>query len=702
MKKVFTLFLFLTLQLLFVEALLAGGNPLLTPSDLPYGAPRFDQVRPEHFEEAFEVAMKGARADMEAILAVPKKKVSFGNTIIPLGYDGELYSLVGSVFSTYKGNLNTPQLSAISKKLSPIQTRFDDEMLSIGIFPRIAELYAKRDKLGLDSLQRLTLENMYRSYVRSGVLCAGAAKDSLRVLNERIALARLQHGENIVNCTDNFLMLVGDKDSLSGLSASTLAAAAATAEKAGHPGKWGFTLESTAYGNFMVAAKCRELRQKLYTAYVTRCADGGPYDNRDLSIEIINLRLQRSRILGYKTYADYAIEINMAKTPDRVYDLLTSIANPAIAQAKLEVAEVQAFAQQMEGADFDLMGWDWSFYSNLLRKDKFDTQGASTRAYFSYDNVMEGVFYTANKLYGITVKVREDIPGWHPDVTVYEVLDADSSPLGLLYIDPYSRQGKRGGAWCSSIRRYRVKDGVETLPLVTISYNFAKTPDGTPTLLSTTSVKTSFHEFGHALANFLSRGPYPSICGRFPRDMVELPSQIMEHWGREPQVMKVFARHYKTGEVIPDSLITMMKASELYNEGRATSEHMAAALLDLEWHSVTQPVTCTVDEFEEAFREKYGFDRKMAPRYRTTYFNHIFASSYPSQYYVYTWASVLDTDAFAAFTQTGDIFDRATADRFRKYILTEVSWDDGMEQYERFRGSLPSVDALLRRKGLLE
>ena len=454
----------------------------------------------------------------------------------------------------------------------------------------------------------------------------------------------------------------------------------------------------------LISATNRDLRRRLYEAYTSRCMDG-KYDNRQLSVDIVNLRLERARMLGYENYAAYTLETNMAGTPEKVRELLLPLKDAAAGKGRAERAELEAFAVKYErDSAFRLEPWDVAFYSGKLRKAKFGSELGRMRNYLLFDNVLnDGVFYVANRLFGITLTQRTDIPVFHPDVLTFEAKDAEGRPLGLLYLDCFVRKGKRGGAWCSRLRGYSCAGEREVLPLVTISCNFSRAAEGRPKLLSTSEVKTLFHEFGHALAGFLSRGPYPQVTGSFPRDMVELPSQLNEHWAWEPEVMKHYARDYETGRPIPDALIAKFKESENFLKGLYLTDFYATALLDLEWHTVLRPVEgCDVAAFERAFLKRYDFPEHTALRFRTTYYNHIFASSYPAQYYSYTWSAVLDTDAFAAFTGTGDIFDSETARRYRRHILTEAGYDEPMAQYVRFRGAVPDVKPLMRRYGLAE
>ena len=523
--------------------------------------------------------------------------------------------------------------------------------LDTAIFRLVKAVYDRRDAAGLDSLQLRTLGKVYRSYIRGGALCTPGQKERLKELNREISLKRIRHGQNITQATQEFVLYVQDSSLLDGLAGTTRQRFARNAARQGHQGVWAVGFTNGDYASVM------------------------------------------------------ASETNMAGTPEKVRELLLPLKDAAAGKGRAERAELEAFAVKYErDSAFRLEPWDVAFYSGKLRKAKFGSELGRMRNYLFFDNVLnDGVFYVANRLFGITLTQRTDIPVFHPDVLTFEAKDAEGRPLGLLYLDCFVRKGKRGGAWCSRLRGYSCAGEREVLPLVTISCNFSRAAEGRPKLLSTSEVKTLFHEFGHALAGFLSRGPYPQVTGSFPRDMVELPSQLNEHWAWEPEVMKHYARDYETGRPIPDALIAKFKESENFLKGLYLTDFYATALLDLEWHTVLRPVEgCDVAAFERAFLKRYDFPEHTALRFRTTYYNHIFASSYPAQYYSYTWSAVLDTDAFAAFTGTGDIFDPETARRYRRHILTEAGYDEPLAQYVRFRGAVPDVKPLMRRYGLAE
>ena len=684
---------------------LFAGNPLLMPSEAPYGAPRFDRIHAADIMPAIEEGIRAYKAGIAKIRALDPAEATFENVVVPLDRADSLLDVPRAVLGYLKSNFGGDSVIRISLESAQLTGEaYDAVTLDTAIFRLVKAVYDRRDAAGLDSLQLRTLGKVYRSYIRGGALCTPGQKERLKELNREISLKRIRHGQNITQATQEFVLYVQDSSLLDGLAGTTRQRFARNAARQGHQGVWAVGFTNGDYASVMASATNRDLRRRLYEAYTSRCMDR-KYDNRQLSVDIVNLRLERARMLGYENYAAYTLETNMAGTPEKVRELLLPLKDAAAGKGRAERAELEAFAVKYErDSAFRLEPWDVAFYSGKLRKAKFGSELGRMRNYLLFDNVLnDGVFYVANRLFGITLTQRTDIPVFHPDVLTFEAKDAEGRPLGLLYLDCFVRKGKRGGAWCSRLRGYSCAGEREVLPLVTISCNFSRAAEGRPKLLSTSEVKTLFHEFGHALAGFLSRGPYPQVTGSFPRDMVELPSQLNEHWAWEPEVMKHYARDYKTGRPIPDALIAKFKESENFLKGLYLTDFYATALLDLEWHTVLRPVEgCDVAAFERAFLKRYDFPEHTALRFRTTYYNHIFASSYPAQYYSYTWSAVLDTDAFAAFTGTGDIFDPETARRYRRHILTEAGYDEPLAQYVRFRGAVPDVKPLMRRYGLAE
>jgi peptidyl-dipeptidase Dcp len=544
------------------------------------------------------------------------------------------------------------------------------------------------------------LEKYYRDFVRGGANLDKEKKARLREINQELSLLTLKFGENILKENNRFELIIENKEDLEGLPQSVIDAAAETAKERGYKGKWVFTLHKPSMIPFLTYSAKRELREKIFKAYINRGNHNDELDNKKILLKIVALRLERAKLLGYKTHAHYVLEENMAKNPENVYKLLDKIWKPALERAKKEAEELQQMIYK-EGKNFKLQPWDWWYYAEKLKKEKYDFDDSVLRPYFKLENVIKGVFYVANKLYGLQFVERNDIPKYHPDVRVFEVKDADGSHIGILYTDYFPRASKRGGAWMNSFRKQSKIGGKEIHPVITNNGNFSKPVGDKPSLLSIEEVLTLFHEFGHALHGLLSNCTYPTLSGTsVPRDFVELPSQIMENWALEPEVLKVYARHYKTGEVIPQELIEKLKKAKLFNQGFATVEYLAAAYLDMDWHTLTELNNIDPLKFEEESMKRIGLIPEIVVRYRSPYFRHIFSGGYSAGYYSYIWAEVLDADAFEAFKEKG-IFDKETAQSFRKNILEKGGTEDPMILYKRFRGAEPKVEPLLKRRGLI-
>ncbi|MCL2728009.1 MAG: M3 family metallopeptidase, partial [Bacteroidales bacterium] len=567
------------------------------------------------------------------------------------------------------------------------------------LFEKIKTVYGQRENAGLDPLAKRTLEKYYQDFVRKGANLLDEKKNRMMAINTELATLSLQFGDNLIKEINGFKMVVDNLDDLKGLPQENIDAAAQEAQAAGLEGKWVFTPKKTSWIPFLQYAQNRELREKLYRGYFKRGDNNNENDNKELIQKMVSLRLESANLLGYPHHAAYILDDNMAKTAENVYAFLDRIWAPALKVAQNDLAAMQKIAHN-EGANFALASWDWWYYAEKLRKQKYDLDESEIKPYFLLENVMNGMFYVANKLYGVTFEKRTDIPLYHSDVETYEVKDHDGAHLAVFYVDNATRPGKSAGAWCTGFRSYRKEEHQEILPLVSIVCNFPRPVGDAPVLLSWDETTTLFHEFGHAFHGFFTRGDYQRIAGTVPRDMVELPSQIMEHWAGEPQVLQVYAKHYQTGKAMPDSLIKKITNSALFNQGFMIAEYNAAAFLDLDWHTLTQPFTGDVNEFEQKAMDKKGLINEILPRYRSTYFSHIFDGGYSAGYYVYRWAEVLDADAFDAFKASGDIYNQELAAKFRKYILAEGGFDEPMEQYKRFRGQMPSEDPLLKKRGL--
>ena len=675
------------------------GNALLRPFETPLRTPPFEQIRLADYKPAFEEGIRRHEAEIEAI-AGNREEPTFENTVAAYDRSGELLDRVSSIFFNLQSACTSDEMMALAMEISPMVTAHSDAVrMNPKLFARVKALYDKRETLGLDSLEMRTLELYYRDFVRGGANLDEADKARLGEINKELARLGLQFGNNLLSETNAFALVVEREEDLAGLPEPLRSAAAAEAERRGMAGKWVFTTQSPSVFPFLQYAENRALREKIFKGYYSRGNNGNANDNKAIAERMVNLRLRKARLLGFDTYAAYVIDANMAKTPAAVFDFLGRVWEPALKVAERELAEMQAIADG-EGLGDRLRSWDWWYYAEKLRKQKYDLDENEMKPYLRLENVREGMFLVANRLYGVTLRQRTDVPVYYPGVEVYEVNDADGTLLGLLYMDYFTRESKSGGAWMTEFRGYTERDGKVEVPLVSLVYNISPAKEGEPVLLSWDNTETLFHEFGHALHGFFTKGKYRRVAGTIPRDMVELPSQVMENWASEPEVLRMYARHYETGEPMPDEMIGKIQESGHFNQGFATVEFIAAALLDMEWHSVAEEGEFDVEEFERGFAGKYGLPEEILPRYRTTYFSHIFDGGYAAGYYVYLWAEVLDADTFNAFKASGDIFNRELAERFRKYVLAEGGYADAMEQYVKFRGEEPSEEALLEKRGL--
>ena len=674
------------------------SNPFFSVYSTPFQVPPFNLIAIEHYAPAFERGIEEQKKEIEAITSNPQAP-NFENTILAFDKSGELLTKVSSVFYSLNSANTSPEMQKVARVISPLVTAHRDNInLNDKLFQRIKAVYMKRDSLKLDSLQKRTVEKYYNDFVRNGANLDEAAKARLREINQQLSELGLHFGENLLAETNkNFKLVIDNPADLDGLPKDIVDAAAITAKEFGLEGKWVFTLQKPSMIPFLQYAKNRNLREKLYTGYAMRCNNNDEFDNKSIMLQIVNLRAEKAKLLGYKTYADYSISNNMAKTPEAVYDFLNQVMEPALIAATRDRDDMQAIINR-EGGTFKLAPWDWWYYAEKLKKEKFNLDESELKPYFKLENVRDGMFYVANQLYGITFTRRTDLPIYHPDVEVFEVKNETGAHIGLLYLDYFPRAGKRVGAWCGRFRQQTYENGKRITPIVTMVTNFTPPTGNTPALLTWDEVTTLFHEFGHALHGLFTDGPYDRIAGSLPRDMVELPSQVMENWAGEPRVIKVYAKHYQNGSPMPEDLINRLKKSMTFNQGFETVEYIAASVLDLDWHSITEPQKVDVLQFENNSMKRIHLLDEIYPRYRTTYFNHIIGG-YAAGYYVYLWAAVLDTDAFNAFAETGDIFNHEVAARFRKHVLTEGGNDEGMIQYVKFRGKEPSVEPLLKKRG---
>ena len=677
----------------------AGANPLLEAFNTPYGVPPFDKIKEEHYLPAFEEAIKQHKKEIEKIVNNPDEP-TFENTIEALDRSGELLRRVSAIFFNLLAANTNDKMQEIAKKVSPMLSAHEDEIyMNPKLFQRIKSVYEKREKLDLNTEQKTVLEKYYQDFVRGGANLDDQKKEELKKINQRLAVLTLKFGENVLKDKNSFVLVIDKKEDLAGLPENVIAAAAELAKKKGYDGKWVFTVDKPSMIPFLTYANNRVLREKIFKAYTHLGNNNNEFDNKAIIKEIVNLRIKKAHIMGYKTYADFALVRNMAKTPENVYKLMDEIWKPALKKAKEERDELQKLIYE-EGENFKLQPWDWWYYAEKLRKKKYALDEEMLRPYFKLDNVRKGAFYVANKLYGITFVERDDLPKYHPDVKAFEVKDANGNTIGIYYADYFPRPGKRSGAWMDAFRKEAKINGKRIIPVVYNVTNFSKPVGDKPALLSLEEVLTLFHEFGHALHELLSQCTYYRVSGtNVPIDFVELPSQFMENWAVEPAVMKVYAKHYLTGEPIPDELIEKIHNARHFNQGFATTEYLAAAYLDMDWHTLPEPADWDVNKFEQESMKKIGLIPEIVVRYRSTYFQHIFAGGYAAGYYSYIWAEVLDADAFHAFKEHG-LFDRETAEKFRKFIIEKGGSDDPMKLYVSFRGKKPSIEPLLERRGL--
>ena len=704
MKK--TICFLIVIGLLFIssakqeEQKAVEENPVLSEFDTPFGVPPFDKIKEEHYLPAFQKAMDQQQSEIDEIVNNPETS-SFENTIEALERSGELLRKVASVFDVLNGSMTNDRMQAVAKEVAPLRSKHQDDIrLDEKLFQRIKTVYEQKDELDLTPEQSMLLEEYYKDFVRGGANLNEEKKARLREINREMSVLTLNFGENILKEDNRFELVIENEEDLAGLPQEVITAAAEAAKERGHEGKWVFTLHNPSMIPFLQYSQKRDFREKIFKAYINRGNHNDELDNKAILSRIAALRVERAHLLGYKTHADYVLEMNMAKKPENVYQFLDKIWKPALVMAKKEAKELQEMIEK-EGNNFEIQPWDWWYYAEKVKKAKYALDEEMLKPYFKLENVRDGAFYVASKLYGIQFVERSDIPKYHEEVNVFEVKDADGSHIGILYTDYFPRASKRGGAWMNSFRKqYRLEEK-DIHPIITNNGNFTKPTGGKPALISSENVLTLFHEFGHALHGLLSSCTYYRLSGTsVPRDFVELPSQIMENWAFEPEVLKVYAKHYETGEVIPQELVEKMKKAALFNQGFAAVEYLAASYLDMDWHTLTEPKELDVLEFETESLNRIGLIPEIVVRYRSPYFRHVFSGGYSAGYYSYIWAEVLDADAFEAFKETS-LFDQETALSFRKNILERGGTEDPMKLYVRFRGAEPKVEPVLKRKGLI-
>ncbi len=672
------------------------SNPFFSEYKTPFQVPPFNEIKLEHFMPAIDEGIIEQTAEIKTITD-NKEEPTFDNTILALDQSGDLLDKA-RIFSNLNSANTNDEMQVLAREITPkLSSHRDNIMLNKELFSRVKAVYQKRTELNLDAQQKRAVEIYYQDFERNGANLSDEKQAELRKLNEELSMLSLKFGENTLAETNkNFKMVVDNEADLKGLSADVITAAAELAKKANMEGKWIFTLQKPSMLPFLQYAENRDLREKLYRGYIERGNNNNEFDNKEIIGKIVQLRDQRAKLLGFVNHAAYIVDINMAKTPENIDAFLMKLWTPALERAKIERADMQAMIKN-EGGKFNLEMWDWWYYAEKVRKAKYDLDEAQLKPYFKLENVVDGMIYVANKLYGIKFIKRTDIPVYNEEVIAYEVQEADGRHIGVFYMDFHPRPGKNNGAWCTGYRSQSYKDGKIITPVVSIVCNFTRPAGDVPALLSFDEVTTLFHESGHAFHSLFTDGPYKRTARNVPRDFVELPSQIMENWASEPEVLRVYAKHYLTGEVIPEELIAKLEKSAQFNQGFETVEYLAASLLDMDYH--TKTFTGDVPNFEKTSMDKIGLINEIAPRYRSTYFSHIFSGGYSAGYYVYIWAAVLDADAFDAFKQSGNIFNPEIAAKFRT-LLTKSGSDEGMTIYKNFRGQEPSIEPLLKRRGL--
>jgi peptidyl-dipeptidase Dcp len=695
-KNIFAKFVPALLLAILCLPLAAQENPFLGAYKTPYETPPFDRIQIAHYLPAVQEGIKRQQAEIDVIVNNPKA-ATFENTIVAFDMSGQLLGDVTAVFYSLLSSVTSPQMQDLANQLSPLLSAHNDNIsLNEKLFARVKAVYDQRAKLKLSGVQLYLLENTYRGFLRSGALLDEKQKARLRDINREHSLLALKFDDNLLAETNDSYIVINNKADLAGLPESVIAMGEETAKAMNMPDKWVFTTQRPSWTPFLQYAAKRGLREALYTAYFMRGDRDNEKDNKGVLQKLLTYREERYRMLGYKTPAQFYLEPRMAKTPEAVHEFLMRLWKPALERAKVETTEMQKLIDSEPGG-FKLAPADWWYYAEKLRKAKYDLDDSALRPYFKLENVQKGVFTLAEKLYGLKFIERKDIPVYHPEVKVFEVKEGNGTLLGILYMDFFPRDSKQGGAWSGAFRSSFYRNGKRVIPFSTLVCNFTKPTPGTPSLLSIDEALTFFHEFGHSLNTLFTESVYRSNFA--PQDSVELPSQIMENWVLEPELLKLYAKHYKTGEIIPVALVDKLKNSSLFNQGFETVEYLAACFLDMAWHNLENAANVNVTRFESKVMADIGLIPEILPRYRSTYFAHIH-SGYQAGYYSYIWSGVLDADAFEAFKETS-LFNKKTAASFRKNILEKLGTEDAMTLYKRFRGREPKVEPLLKKRGLL-
>ena len=689
-------------------------NPLFSEFDTPYGIAPFSEITIDDYREAMLKGIEEEKAEIQAIIDNPEEP-TFANVIAAMDKAGELSERASGTFGPLSSSNSTQEMRDLEKELTPIESEFRDWVnLNTALFNKVKAVYDKHNSMELnpeggDAIltkeERKVLENTYKRFVRGGALLDDEKKEELKKLNLKLSDLQLKFSQNLLHETNETYVTIDNVEDLEGLPQANIDRAAEMAKSIGQEGKYTFNMQRPSCNPVLQYCKNRDVRKKVYDAYYGRGAQDNEYDNRAICSEIVALRLEKAKIMGYKNYSEVALDNRMAKTSDNVYHLLDQIWTPAVEKAKEEIADIKEEIKK-DGFDFEPEGWDYMYYSDRAKQAKYNINEEEVSEYLEINNVLQGIFYVANKLYGLTFKeITNDVPSYEPTAKCWQVIDKDGKDLAIFYSDYFPRDGKGAGAWCTSFRGQKYEknaDGVDErkIPLVVNVCNMTLPSSDKPALQTVDNVNTMFHEFGHALHSFM-RDVHYSGAGGVERDFVELPSQINEHWAMEPEVLAVYAKHYKTGKIIPAELVKKIEESGKYGQGFATVEYLAASLVDMDLHVLEEvPADLDVLAFEQQKLAERGCPKQIFPRYRVTNFSHTMGGGYTAGYYSYIWAEVLDCDAFEAFVETGDIFNQEVAQKFRQYVLTPGGIDDGMTMYTNFRGAEPNVDALLRNRGL--
>lgn len=673
-------------------------NPFFSQYDTPFGVPPFDKIMNRHYLPAFREGIKQHNAELQAIIDNPES-ATFANTIEAMEKSGQLLNNVSYVFFNLREANTNDSLNAIAEEIMPELTNHTDGInLNEKLFERIKTVYNNKENLTTE--QEMVLKKYYNNFVRGGANLSVEDKEKLKKINNELALLSLKFGDNQLKETNDYQLILDKPEDLNGLPEGVIVAAAETAKEKGLNGKWVFTLQNPSIIPFLQYADNRNLREQIYKAYINRGSRDNTTNNWDNISKMVSLRVQKANLLGFPDYASYVLDDNMAKKPENVYKLCNQIWEAALPISIKEAADLQKMIYK-EGNKFKLAPWDWRYYAEKLKKEKYGLNETELSQYFPLEQVRQGAFYVANKLYGLTFEQRTDLPLPHPEALAFEVKDADGKHIGVYYADYFPRASKSSGAWMDA---FRPQAGLlNSTPVITNVCNFTKPTGDMPALLTFDEASTLFHEFGHALHGLLSECTYPSIAGTsVARDFVELPSQIMENWAADPEVLKIYAKHWKTGETIPQELIDKLRNSSHFNQGFVVTEFMSAALLDMAYHTIKNAEPIDARKFEKETLDQIGLIPEITVRYRSPYFGHIFNGGYSAGYYAYTWAEVLDADAFAAFKETGDVFNPEKAKAFRENILSKGGSDNPMKLYKQFRGQEPGIEPLLERKGLAQ